>query len=75
MPRYHAIVQVDVRSRHETHLWTLSIKAEREKFTILVVHVLVPPQLFSLRQLAKLHLQSQNRFTFVYGNNLDLHVL
>ena len=59
MLRYHAIAQVDVRSRHETHLWTLAIKTKREKFTKLV-HVRS-----SLVQLGKVHLKSQNRFTFI----------
>jgi hypothetical protein len=30
--RRHAMAEADGRSRLETHLWTSTIKAEREKF-------------------------------------------
>lgn len=44
------------------------LKTERETFSILL-HVLD-----SDSGLGKVHLKSQNRFTFIYANNLDFHV-
>lgn len=60
MRRYHAIVRVDVRSRHGAHCYghRRPLKAKREKFTILVLHV---------DYVGKLHLNSQNRFAFIYA--------